>query len=173
MRAGRKKQVKTRHYGEEDYVPIEGSDNKWVDRSTGEEVPGRTYRLPPRREKFKQDWYHGDMAGDREMSQDAHLTCYAWRVWACVNSGLEYRNVVGLTQRRIEEITGIDQANVSRAMRLLVERGYLVKEGREGRNVIFRVCHLYRWRGSAKSLREFLAGETAGLEVGSDGDEPC
>lgn len=129
----------------------------------------------PRRfkEKCREDWYHGDMAGDREMSRDAELTCYAWRVWACVNSGLEYRNVVGLTQRKIGEITGIDQGNVSRAMRLLVERGYLVKEGREGRNVMFRVCHLYRWRGSAKALREFLTGETAGLEVGSDGDEPC
>ena len=167
MRVSRKNRVEIRH-GEEDYVPIEGGDNLWVDRSTGEIKPGRTCRLPPRREKFKQDWYHGDMAGDREMSRDAHLTCDAWRVWACVNSGLEYRNVVGLTQRRIGEITGIDKANVSRAMQLLVERGYLVKEGREGRNVMFRVCHAYRWRGSAKALREFLAGYAENSE-GNDG----
>ena len=144
-----------------DLVPIEGG--RWVKADS----------LPEQRrfkEKFKQDWYHGDMAGDREMSQDAHLTCYAWRVWACVNSGLEYRNVVGLTQRQIGEITGIDKANVSRAMRLLVERGYLVKEGREGRNMLFRVCHAYRWRGSAKALREFLAGYAAPVPMA---DESC
>lgn len=127
------------------WVPMEGG--RWVKEDS-----------LPKREKFKQDWYHGDMAGDREMSRDTELTCDAWRVLACVNSGLEYRNVVGLTQRKIGEITGIDPANVSRAMRLLVERGYLVKEGREGCNVMFRVCHLYRWRRHIRRCRAFSSG---------------
>lgn len=144
-------------------VPMEG--DRWVRADS---------LLEPRRfeEKCRADWYRAYPSGDDWLAE-TDLSREAMKVLLAMRGSLQYENVVGRSQADVAKRLMMPQPNVSKAVRELIENGFLAELPQVGRRKQYRMSHFVGWRGSMKSEREFLTGETAGLEVGSDGDEPC
>lgn len=68
----------------------------------------------------------------------------------------DFGNVVMISTREIAERLGMQQPNVSRAIKTLVEKEYLFKEKR-GRNNIYMINPYVAWKGQAKQWKKEIS----------------
>ena len=145
-----------------------------IDKKTGDPVEGegRLMLLQKDREKCRVDWYRTYPKGDDWLAE-TDLSREAMKVLLAMRGSLQYENIVGRSQADVAKRLMMPQPNVSKAVKELIENGFLEELPPVGRRKRYRMSHFIGWRGSMKSEREFLAGETATLKIGGEGDNPC
>jgi DNA-binding MarR family transcriptional regulator len=94
---------------------------------------------------------------------ETDLSREAMKVLLSMRGSLQYENIVGRSQADVAKRLMMPQPNVSKAVKELIKHGILEELPQVGRKKQYRMSHFVGWRGSMKSEREFLAGETARL----------
>lgn len=74
-----------------------------------------------------------------QIMEDQGLTATHLRVWRCMIRQLDFVEPRPLKLDWLEATTGIDAGNLSRIVGRLIDRGYLVRDGRDGRTWRYRV----------------------------------
>ncbi len=87
-----------------------------------------------------------------EIAKDRDLRGEAGAILNYLLGKMDYENYICVEQRIIAEDLNIHRTNVSTAMKLLVDKGVLIKGEKHGRNNTYRMNWQYAWRGKATSL---------------------
>lgn len=87
------------------------------------------------------------------LSKDKQITLYDMRILNYLMANLELENYIQVTQKEISENLDIDQADVSRSIRKLLEKGYIEKITKGGIKA-YRFSVKYAWKGGAKEYEE-------------------
>ena len=84
---------------------------------------------------------------DKDIKLDSH------RVLGLILAMMEYENLLTLTQDEIAALLGMKRPNVSRAVKQLVEKGYLEIRGKVGRQNAYAVNPYLAFKTRAKNVR--------------------
>lgn len=89
-----------------------------------------------------------------ELTRNNRLTGNTWAVLIFILSKSKYDNFVELNQGEIAQHIGIARQNVSKAIKLLVEKDLIIKGPKIGTRNTYTVNWQYAWRGTTASYRE-------------------
>lgn len=145
--------------------------NEWTDPTTGKKAEGRMVLCPPPREKCHSPFCRLYAAGAMLLGTKPTLPAAAHQLMWLILGSLQYENVVGVSQSELVALSGLRRQHVSRAVNLLVKRRILEEIPHAGRQKQYRMNAFIGWRGSMKSEREFLAGETANFKSEPSGED--
>ena len=91
-------------------------------------------------------------AGMERLARDPDMTGEAYRVFLKMVSNLDWENYIKITQKEISEDLGIRKQNVSRAVKLLVEKGIIIKGPKSGLSNTYRLNEFYGWKGKIANM---------------------
>ena len=83
--------------------------------------------------KLKSDYVRAFQEGLLEIICDKDLTGDDIRVFLAIISHVEYENKFTMSLGHLGEAIGIKRQNVNRSVKKLLEKGYLLKDGNQGR----------------------------------------
>lgn len=87
-----------------------------------------------------------------QMAKDKDMTGEVTRVLHYLFANLGFENYIVLPQRQIAEELNIKKENISRAMKILTEKGIIVEGPKLGRTKTYRLNNKYGWKGKTKTL---------------------
>lgn len=126
-----------------------------VDKATGEELPGLpVYRQTKIRAR---GWFMTWEAGMERLASDPDMTGEAFRVFFKMVANLDYENYIKITQKEISESLGIRKQHVSRAVKILVDKGILIKGPKSGLSNTYRLNEFYGWKGQMRNMPSISA----------------
>lgn len=114
-----------------------------------------THILIPRRVKVT-DWLMTFHKGTELLAKDKEIGAEGLRVFLYVTSHVDYENKLLVTQADVKEALEMKQSAVSRAFKLLVNKGILVEANKVGTSKTYYLSTDYGWKGSARRLKERL-----------------
>ncbi len=135
-------------------------DGSMFDPLTGEifELGGReggTFMYIPYSIKLKnEEWFMGFHEAFQELAKDKELRGEPRAVLDYLFAKLSFENFVAVEQKEIVQILSMDKSNVSKAIKLLVEKKIIEKGPRLGNISSFKINPYYCWRGKVKNLIE-------------------
>lgn len=143
-----------------------------VDALTGEIIEGGLLVLqrPKRTNGFQHGgWVAMDQTKQQALAVNKRITLEAHRVLAVMIGACAWDNWVPINQAATARNMGMQRSNFARALRILIEEGYVEKgPGADcGMRPHFRLSPEYTWKGSAKSHRDALNArmKRAGLSL--------
>jgi hypothetical protein len=137
-------------------------DGTMVDRHTGElydaDAEGGTFVYFPHRPRLREAGFMSFQAAFRELSRDRELRGNPRAVLDYMLSELNWENWIAVSQSEISKATGIDKYEVSRAVKMLVNKQVLLVGPKLGRSGSYRLNSKYGWKGSIRNLEEYRTG---------------
>jgi predicted transcriptional regulator len=85
------------------------------------------------------------------IAMDKEMTGQTLKVMLLLMGNLEFENYITIKQVAIAEKLGMDKADVSKAMRLLVGKGIILKV-KEGTTTGYKLNPHYGWKGSVTNM---------------------
>lgn len=132
-----------------------------VDALTGEIIEGAVLAI--QRPKQTNGFQHGGwlamhQATERRIATDKRLTLETHRVLAMLRAELQFDNWIPINQAATARNMGMAPSSFSKALRILVEEGYILKgPGPDAAmRQTWRLNPECGWKGSAKSHRNAL-----------------
>ena len=121
-----------------------------VDKATGEELPG----LPVyRQSKTKvRGWFMSWEAGMERLAKEPGMTGEAFRVFHMMAANLDWENYIKITQKDIAQELGMKKQSVYRAVKILVDKGIIIKGPKSGMSNTYRLNEFYGWKGKLKNM---------------------
>jgi DNA-binding MarR family transcriptional regulator len=89
-----------------------------------------------------------------EMAKDRELNLTDHRVLLLILTKLGYENFFSLSQTEMGELLGINQANISRSLQKLEQRGFITLLDTPGRKKVYMVNPHIVFKTKAKDLKE-------------------
>jgi len=129
-----------------------------VDSDTGEEVQGCMVWIPYR-PKMTQRWFMAFQDSFEEIAKDPDMTGENYRVLMYLYSKLDFENFIQQSQKDIAEGLGMRKENISRAMKLLVEKQIVLEGPKIRRSKCYRLNPHYGWKGKVKNLENYQKDE--------------
>ncbi len=86
-----------------------------------------------------------------EMSIDRELTGEVGRVLYYFFGKLDFENYIHLAQTEIADALGMQKTHVSRAVKILCDKGIILKGPKVGRSITYRLNSDYGWKGKVKN----------------------
>ena len=119
---------------------------------------------------YRGGWFMGFQEAFGLLARDKTLTGETLRVWMHLLSILGFENFIVIEQKEISKAIGVHVPHISRAIKVLVEKGLLIKGPRVGRSCAYRLSLKAAWRGNAKSYNENkeLASKKSAKEVAKE-----
>lgn len=144
----------------------------FFDPESGEEI-NNIALIIPRKLKVK-DWLMMFHRGTELLAKDKEIGLEAHRVFWYVISHLDYENKLLIAQSDVVRELEMKQPAVSRAFKLLVNKGILVEDGKYGTSKIYKLSTDYGWKGSVPKLKKRAKDELEQQkdENPSQGDRP-
>ncbi len=127
-----------------------GNIEERVDLETGEKT--RVLTNKPLYEKILTGGWFMAMQDGFEWLSKQNLTGEQLRVLLYVMSKMEFENFLLITQKEVAEKLGLKTPNVSRAFKLLVEKGILIEGARTGNVKSYKLDPNLGYKGKAKNL---------------------
>lgn len=121
-----------------------------VNTETGEVIPNGVLVHFPTKVRVK-DWFMAWERGFERLAEE-DLTGEALRVLMYTFANLDYENYVRVSQSEISEKLKLRKQNVSRAIRVLVEKQILLEGDREGKFKTYRLNSFYGWKGKVRNM---------------------
>jgi len=121
-----------------------------VDLATGEVMQGALVWIPAR-QKLQEAFFMGFQAAFFDLAKDHELRGIPMAVLLALMSRLDFENEIVVSQAHLASELGIHPVNMSKAFRLLREKGLLEVNRREGIRT-YRLNPAYAWRGRGKNL---------------------
>ena len=88
------------------------------------------------------------------LAKDKEIPGEAFRILMFLLHRLDFENYIQVAQKEISETLKINKVNVSRAIKLLCDKGILLRGPKVGRSYCFRLNPYYGWKGRVKNLSE-------------------
>lgn len=130
-------------------------DQVLVDNQTGEVLNGHLVFFPT---KIRADgWLMAWQEGFERLAQDKEITLEARRVLDYVFARLDFENHLRMSQADIARALDMKASNVSRAMKLLMNKDILVIGDKVGRSYTYRLNTSFGWKGKVKNLKKLQA----------------
>lgn len=137
-----------------------------VDSSTGEEIGGFVAVVRPKQKSSFER--HFTMNQDALLTIAKELKPEQIRVFLTLLVHLDYENFIQVSQVDIMNTLGIQKANVSRAIKALIENEIILEGPKIGRSKTYRLNPSYGWKGTVrnhdKALRNGLSVIEGGLK---------
>ena len=89
-----------------------------------------------------------------EIAKDPEMTGETYRVLMYLYSKLDFENFIQQSQKEIGEGLGIRKENISRAMKMLIQKQIVLEGPKVGRSKCYRLNPNYGWKGKVKTLQE-------------------
>lgn len=114
------------------------------------------------------------------IASDPELSGEALRVFLYLNGRLDFENLFQVPQTEIAEALGIKRPNVSRSMKMLLEKGIILRGPKIGHSATFRLNPNFGWKGKVHHLRRaqeshlraIQGGKSAYAEAEAMGQQP-
>ncbi len=133
-----------------------------IDMETGEIVQGVPVYIATK-VKLREGWFMGFQDAFIALAKDREITMDSRRVLDYLMGNLGFENYIAIPQRQIAEALNMQKANVSRAIKLLVNKQILIEGPKLGRTHTYRLSNTYGWKGSVKNLNKTRSGEVIPL----------
>lgn len=128
-----------------------------VDLDTGEIIPGVAAISKRKSKVYPEGFIMTARYGSRFVGRDKEITGVAHRVLRELESGLEYENWIPISLTCVANNLDISHAQVSRAMKILVEKGIVLKGDKVGHFYTYRLNPEFCWRGDPGKMAETIS----------------
>lgn len=123
-----------------------------VDQATGEVLEGvLPLMIRPKASRVK-PFFLVVQEGLERIALDDELTHDARRVILLMMANLDYQNGITVSQQRVSSALAMHKSRVSRAVRILLSRGMLERDGRQGRHARYRLPPSMGWKGKLAAI---------------------
>ena len=124
-----------------------------------DELTGKEYGFPVIFGRKKNPYGNGWIMNSQEaldmIAEDKDLKGNTLRVFIKVCARVDFENWVHLPLKELSEELDIDQADISKNIKLLVKKGILIKSGKIGRSYAYRLNPDFGWKGKVTNLEEY------------------
>lgn len=125
-----------------------------LDQETGEVM----YAVFPVIPKLKtKRWFMAFQDPILSIAQDKELSGEPLRVLLYLMSKIDYENYLQVMQKRISEDLDMHKVNVSKAIKMLVDKGIILEGPKIGQCKTYRLNEHYGWKGKVKNLQKASA----------------
>jgi hypothetical protein len=140
-----------------------------VDLDTGELLNGVPVWIGRRPvSPYGSRWMQVNQDALADIAADPDLGLQAWRVFAYLNSRLEFENLIQVPQTEIANALRMKPAAVSRAIRLLSDKKIILRGPKTGRSNSFRLNPHFGWKGTIVELKPAIERHLRGVETPAD-----
>lgn len=126
----------------------------FYDRVTGEELEGTPVYVAGKAKWRKDGWFVGFQDAFGILATDKEMTGEVLRVWMHLMSRLGFENFIVVEQKEIAVALTLQKTHISRSIKILVEKGLLIKGPKIGRSTSYRLSLDIAWKGSAKEYNK-------------------
>jgi len=142
-----------------------------VDLETGEIQEGAMVWIGIKRSPYGSRWYMSSQDAAIELAKDPIIgkSAEAMRVLWYMVGRLDFENFIQVPQTEIAEELGMHKQHVNRAVKILIDRGVLLRGPKVGRSSSWRLNPHFGWKGKVKNLNE---ARRKHLSVVSSAPEP-
>ena len=130
-------------------------DISQYDNRTGELLDGVLVYCGVKYNPYGGGWIMNSQQALSIVARDKEMTRDALRVFIEVCSKLDFHNWIQISQIEISQELEIHKVNVSKAIKLLISKGILLKGPKAGRSFSYRLNPDYGWKGKVKNLNEY------------------
>lgn len=142
-----------------------------IDAETGEVMEGAMVSVG-RKVRWREDYFMTFQDKIEELSEDEELTGRTWRVLAALLGKLGWENWLHISQADLAKKLNMHRPDVSRAMKLLVEKGVIIRGPKMGRSHAYKLNSNFGFKGKLTDLTAYRMREKSHLSVVSEGDDP-
>src|SRR5688572_24328960 len=124
---------------------------------------------------YGRQWMQVNQGALAEIAADRDLGLEAWRVFAYLNSRLDFENLILVPQNEIAAALSMKRPGVSRAVKLLADKGIILRGPKMGSVSSYRLNPHYGWKGKVQNLTKARQARlhAVAVEAGPDAlDEP-
>ncbi len=131
------------------------ADGSLLDKDTGEILDHSrgTFIFVPSRIKLKEGWFMAFQDAFESLARDRDLWGQPTAILHYLMSRLSFDNYIALEQKEISVSLDIDKSDVSKAIKILVEKGILERGPRLGKSWSYKLNPYYGWKGRVKNLK--------------------
>jgi len=122
--------------------------------------------------KLREGWFMGFQDAFAVLAKDKEITWETQRVLLYLLSNLGFENYIAIPQRQIVEALEMQKQNVSRSIKLLVEKQILLEGPKLGRTHTYRLNSAFGWKGSVKNLTKTRHQKTGTVITLPSANEP-
>jgi hypothetical protein len=101
---------------------------------------------------YGSQWMQVNQEALAEIAADKDLGAEAWRVFAYLNSRLDFENLIVVQQTEIAAVLSMKPQAVSRAMRMLIGKQIILRGPKIGSVGSYRLNPHYGWKGKVQNL---------------------
>lgn len=123
-----------------------------INPETGE-VERQYAVVPIFRKKIKEGWFMAIQEGFLHLAQ-LDLTGEQLRVLLYIMGKLDFENYICLTQKSVSEALNLHKSNVSKAFKVLVEKGIIHEGPKVGRTKTYRLDPSFGYKGRYKNYEK-------------------
>jgi len=127
-----------------------------VDLGTGEMLEGAMVWVGVKRSPYGSRWYMSSQDAAIELAKDPVIgkSAETMRVLWYLVGRIDFENYLQIPQVEIADELDMKKENVHRAIKILLERGVLIRGPKVGRSSSWRLNPHYGWKGKVKNLNE-------------------
>lgn len=134
-----------------------------IDLTTGELLEGIPVWVGVKNNPYKSRFFMANQDALLKIARDRDLTLEPKNVLIYLFARLDFENYIHVPQVEIAEALEMNKSNVSKAIKLLVEKGILVRGPKIGHASSFRLNPNYGWKGKIKHVQR--NSKTGNLEI--------
>jgi DNA-binding transcriptional ArsR family regulator len=126
-----------------------------VDLNTGELLDGVNVWVGRKvASPYGRQWMQVNQDALAEIAADSDIGLQAWRVFAYLNSRLDFENLILVPQTEIAAALRMKQPAVSRAIKLLADKQIILRGPKVGGMSAYQLNPHYGWKGKVENLRQ-------------------
>ena len=126
----------------------------YIDERTGKEY-GFPVIFGRKRNPYGNGWIMNSQEALDIIAEDKDLKGTTLRVFIKVCARVDFENWVHLPLKELSEELGIHKPDVSQSIKVLVNKGVLLKSGKIGRSYAYRLNPDFGWKGKVTNLEKY------------------
>jgi len=130
----------------------EGYIHNEINPETGE-IERQYAIVPIYKKRLKEGFFVAIQEGFLYLAQ-LNLTGEQWRVLAYVMGKLDFENYICLTQKSVSEALNLHKSNVSKAFKVLVEKGIIHEGPKVGKTKTYRLDPSFGYKGKIRNYEK-------------------
>ena len=127
-----------------------------IDMDTGEVIDGVFATSKTKFNPYREGFLMTALYGSKFLARDKSITGVAQRVLRELESQLDYKNWIRLALVDIAKNLGVNRSQVSRAIKILVDKGILFRGKKIGHFYTYRFNPEFCWRGDTRKQPDTL-----------------
>lgn len=133
---------------------LQSDDGKMESKLSGESISDKegTFIYVPKKTKIKESFMLFFLQGLENLAMDEDLTGETLKVFLYLLSQLDFENYILLEQKYVAQKLKMPFQNVSRSIKVLIQKEILIKGPRAGKSWSYRLNNFYGWRGQVQNM---------------------